>query len=190
KDSAELAVADFDKALARLPEYAKLYEHRGMVRVLSGRLDPALEDADEALRRNRDSDNARILRGMVYLRKGDFDQAVTELREAVRVNRKSETAWFNLALAYHAKGDRAAAEAAMKEAGKSGDLGKVLERFGVKFNAPPPAAPAAPKPTASDLVAEGERLLKARDYRAAAERFTKAIELDPKRADALGGRGK
>ena len=83
----DLAMCDFEEALARTPEMAEAYHGRGNAYRQQGRTDQAMADLEEALRLKPDLPNALIDRGNAYLQSGSLDKATQDFDTAISIMR-------------------------------------------------------------------------------------------------------
>lgn len=100
------ALADFDAAIALLPNFPNSYIYRGLIWAYEREYDRAIEDFLHA--RKLSPNDPMILNnlGGAYEKKGDLDRAIKSYNEAVRLQPAYAEAYYNRAEAFLAKGDR------------------------------------------------------------------------------------
>jgi Flp pilus assembly protein TadD len=184
----DLALADFDRAVALSPTDVNARYNRAVALEQKGDFDQAVRDLDEALRVKPDLPLANYERGFVYLKKGDYDHAITDFDQAIHVNPNDAKAYRERGAAYKAKGDLARAEADQQKA-------KVLDP-----TLPPVASVQAPAPAQRTAALPTENQFTDADKQAAycmqasfqyAQRYTRlvaALRENLKSGEALLGR--
>lgn len=104
------AIADFDKALALAPNYARAYVFRSFANTDSSLADlhldtaQAIADMERAIDLGEDSDTAYTNLGWLYYLNGQYDEAVRASQAAVDIENTDCFAEFNLGLTLLAMG--------------------------------------------------------------------------------------
>ena len=88
KDRLDLALADFNKALAKAPGYAAAYQGRGCAYGRKGQYDQAIADLNRALEINPQDAASYEYRAYAYFGKKEYDQAWQADRQAQELGRK------------------------------------------------------------------------------------------------------
>lgn len=101
----DLALGDFDAAIALLPDFPNSYVYRALVWVDRRQFDKARDDLQQALRLNPNSALIHNNLGSIAERKGEIDRAIDSYGEAIRLAPKYAQAFYNRAHAYMAKRD-------------------------------------------------------------------------------------
>jgi tetratricopeptide (TPR) repeat protein len=96
----DMAMQDFNKAIALDPSDYYAYVNRGMLYSRMDLLDMALEDFDKAIALNPRSYEAYTNKGMVYGRAGLFEEAIDQFDDAIELRPDSAIAYGNRGLAY------------------------------------------------------------------------------------------
>ena len=96
----DVALADFDQAIALDPRIAQIWLDKGIVLARMGRPDSALACFDEAVRIKPDFVPAWNNRGGMKLQKGDPAGAIADISEAIRLDPTFRDAYANRAIAY------------------------------------------------------------------------------------------
>ena len=99
------ALADFDTAIALLPDFPNSYIYRGLIWVDQREYDRAIEDFLHAGRLNPKDSMVFNNLGGVYEKKGDFDRAIESYDQAIRLQPNYAGAYYNRAQAYIGKQD-------------------------------------------------------------------------------------
>jgi tetratricopeptide (TPR) repeat protein len=114
----DLAIADYDQAIAIEPTYTHGYFNRGATHLEAGRLESAISDFNEALQIDPGLVAAFVNRGRAKLQSGLLDQAIDDFTAALALEPQSAISHNNRGVAFRRKGqiDRAVAdfEAALK----------------------------------------------------------------------------
>lgn len=105
----DLALGDFDAAIALLPDFPNSYVYRALAWSDRREFDKARDDLLQALRLNPTSALIHNNLGSVYERKGEVDRAIESYGEAIRLDPKAAQAFYNRAHAFIAKQDYRAA---------------------------------------------------------------------------------
>ncbi len=89
----ELALADFEKAIAFNPEYPTAHAYRGEANKALDRLDVALADYNKAVALDMaQSADFLAFRGQLHRRMGTFDKAKADFEAALKLEREHEVA--------------------------------------------------------------------------------------------------
>src|ERR1035438_6048748 len=178
KGEFDLAIADYNEAIKRSPEYNGAFNNRGMAYAAKHDYDHAIQDFSEAIRIKvgyvvnfsdsmSDSDHATVYenRGLAYIHKDKYDRAIQDFDEAIRLKPKEAHIYYNRGFAYILKNeyDRAIQDFDEAIRLKPGDADVYYNR-GIAYNAK-------------------------RGYNRAIADYNKSIELNPKDAYALYSRG-
>jgi tetratricopeptide (TPR) repeat protein len=99
----DLAVADFDKAVALQPANIDTRYNRAVALERKGELDQALVDLAKVLEGRPNDLNGLYERGYVYLRKGEYDRAIGDFDQILRINPQFDQAIRGRAEAMKAK---------------------------------------------------------------------------------------
>jgi len=86
KGEVERAIADYNKAIALDPKFAKAYTNRGVAYRKKGESDRAIADFTKAIALNPKSAAAYYNRGYTYANKGEYDRAIADFRKALEIN--------------------------------------------------------------------------------------------------------
>lgn len=101
----ELAIEEYDQAIALDPQYAEAYLARGYTYAIMGDLDRAIADFDQAIALDPQLAEAYAKRGTAYAVKGDFDQAIADLDQAIALDPQNANAYMNRGNVYDDMGD-------------------------------------------------------------------------------------
>jgi tetratricopeptide (TPR) repeat protein len=141
----DLAVSDFDRAVALNPNDKNMLFNRAVTFERKGDFDSAIQDLNEVLRSKPDHGFARHERGYVYLQKKDYDRAIEDLSQAVRLKPDDAKAYRDRGQAYRAKGELAKADADQQKASElDPSVGRPAPRAALPAQAPPPQNSPAP----------------------------------------------
>jgi tetratricopeptide (TPR) repeat protein len=99
----DLAIADFDKAVALRPGDVQARFNRAVTFERKGEFDQALMDLAEVIKTWPNEVNGLFERGYVYLKKGDYDRAIDGFDQALRIDPQYEKAIRSRAEAVKAK---------------------------------------------------------------------------------------
>jgi lipoprotein NlpI len=99
------AIADYNRAIAIVPNNVALFFGRGLAYIAKGERDRAIADYNEAKRLDPQIARAYFNRGNAYRAKGDNDRAIADYDEAIRLDPKNPRAFNNRGFVYHDKGD-------------------------------------------------------------------------------------
>jgi len=116
----QLALKDYNRAIAISPGFRDAYINRGIVYGKSSLFTLAIKDFSRALAIDPASSKAYLNRGAAYLSTGDDARALADLKMAVSLEPLNKAALFNLGLAYMQVGDRAKALKSMEKASELG----------------------------------------------------------------------
>jgi tetratricopeptide (TPR) repeat protein len=135
----DLAVSDFDRAVALHPNDKDIMVNRAITFDRKGNFDSAIQDLNEVLRSRPDHALARYERGYVYLQKKDYDRAIEDLNQAVRLKPDHAKAYRDRGQAYRAKGELAKADADQQKASElDPSIGRPAPQAALPAQAPPP----------------------------------------------------
>jgi tetratricopeptide (TPR) repeat protein len=84
----ELAMRDYNKAIALKWDYASAYYNRARLYYIKKEYDKALDDLDKVIKLNPDFSYAYHNRGMIYYAKYDDDQAIINFDKAIELDQK------------------------------------------------------------------------------------------------------
>ena len=194
----ERALRDLDEAIRLDPKNARAYQNRAATHNGMGRYDRALADSDEALKLDPKNAGALNNRGLALAGLGHYERAISDLTEAIRLDPVQVAPYFNRGGAFAHLGQFVDAQS---------DYEEVLHR--VPGYAPAEAGLSQvrqivrnhPRSVRDDWALrhdpeEAERYreqgnLKRQegDWSGAITEYTRALEIDPKDADAYGSRG-
>lgn len=79
---------------------------RGLLYVLKGDYDKAIQDLDESIRLNPDYAGAHNNRGHAYLGKGEYDRAIQDFEQAIRLKPDDDGGYLGRAAVYANQGER------------------------------------------------------------------------------------
>jgi tetratricopeptide (TPR) repeat protein len=99
----DLAVADFDKAVALQPANIDTRYNRAVALERKGDFDQALVDLAKVIEARPKDVNGLYERGYVYLKKGEYDRAIVDFDELLRINPQFDKAIHGRAEAMKAK---------------------------------------------------------------------------------------
>ena len=105
KGEYDLAIPDYDKAIALNPKYADAYSGRGAVYRNRGEYDRAITDLGKAISLNPKNSTAYNSRGLAYDSTGDRDRAIADYDKAISLDPKFAEAYGNRGSAHVKKGD-------------------------------------------------------------------------------------
>ena len=88
----DLAIADFDKAVALQPGNIETRFNRAVTPERKGEFDQALNDLAKVIEARPDDQNGLFERGYVYLKKGDYGRAIDDFDKVLRGNPQFEKA--------------------------------------------------------------------------------------------------
>ena len=154
------AIADFDKAVAGDPNFAKAYCNRGVAYAMQGQFDRALPDLNKALSLNPKYSKARYMRGLVYSQQKRYDLALADFNKALEINAGNDKALYFRGILYFSQGRHDLALADFHQALK------INPRY------------------ANAYYNRGVAYYNKSLYDKAIGDFNKSLELDPKLADA------
>ena len=99
------AIKHFTKAIELGPDYAEIYNNRGVTYERKGELDRAIEDYSAVIELRPDHAAAYNNRGKAYNSKRNYDQAIIDLNTAIQLNPQIAEAYNNRGAAYCDTGD-------------------------------------------------------------------------------------
>lgn len=99
KEKWDMAITEFNKAIASGADYIYAYANRGLAYVEKGKYDAAISDYNQTLKINPGSAPAYNKRSFAYYRKGDYNQAVSDAAQAININPNYADAYYNRGLA-------------------------------------------------------------------------------------------
>lgn len=91
----DLALASFNRAIERDPNWGAAYHARGLVHVAIGENDEAIADFNETIKLLPGVYVSYINRGSLYLAKGKYDQAILDFTKAIRLNDEYPVSFYN-----------------------------------------------------------------------------------------------
>jgi tetratricopeptide (TPR) repeat protein len=108
----DLALNDFNRAIAINPKYAQAYQNRGHLQKMKGDYEAALVDYSKVLLLEPGNSDIYASRGSIYKRKGEMDKAMEDYTESIRLNSKNPETYSLRAYLYQLKDelDRAMAD--------------------------------------------------------------------------------
>jgi tetratricopeptide (TPR) repeat protein len=101
----DLAVADFNRAIALNPNHAEAYNLRGNVYANQEKWNLAVADYTQVIRLNPNHAKAYNLRGIVYDNQQKWDLAVGDYTQAIRLNPNYAEAYNLRGFVYYKLGD-------------------------------------------------------------------------------------
>ena len=164
KGKYNLAIADYNHALAMNPRYAKAYNNRGVAFEKQGDLDLAIANFDAAIALDNKYAHAFVNRGDAYAKKHLNEKAERDYNRALAIKQNIVEGWSGRCLIRVQKGDFSEA---LKDCGQAIRL----------------------KPSPSVFDARGFAHLKMLQWKQAVSDYEHVLALDPKRVTALYGRG-
>ena len=197
------AIAEFSKALANNPKFAEPYINRGLAYGRKGQYDLAIADFHKFIELEHRDPEAYYNRGLAYAKKGQYDQALADFNQALKLSPGDGQAFYLRGFVHYKQGqaDQARAdlqtvlklnpgyvkEVQSRGAGEMDTYGEVLQgkRQPAEAQAGEPAAKKAEvshKQQALALARKGQ-------YGGAITEFGKALEANPKDAEAYNSRG-
>jgi len=99
------AIAEYKRALAIDPNYAKSHYNLGIIYVNKSMFDEAISEFKKALTIDPNYVEAHCNLGIAYGSKNMFDEAISEFKKALTINPNYVEANTNLGAAYHRKGE-------------------------------------------------------------------------------------
>ena len=105
KGAYDLAIRDYDSALALNPNDGDAFNNRGNAHLRKGEYDLAIRDYDQTISLNPDHVLAFTNRGTAYQYKGEYERAIRDYNEAIALDRKSALPFNNRGRAYHVQGE-------------------------------------------------------------------------------------
>ena len=99
----DLAIKDYDRAIALDPKMSDAYVNRGRIHFKKQKLDLALKDFNRAILLNPREPVAYNNRGHLNLRKGNTDQAMEDFDRAIALDAKQEKSFLGRGRIYHDK---------------------------------------------------------------------------------------
>ena len=165
KGDFDRAIVDFDRSIVLDPAYAKPHNNRGVALMRKGEHDLAIEAFGEAIRLNPNYGNAYANRGGAYVKKADYTRAVRDYDEALRLNPGLNAGWQGRCWAQAILGELPSAlDACNKALGSGSNHAATHDSLGLIH-------------------------LKMDQPAAAISDYSAALQLNPKLAGALYGRG-
>ena len=101
----DLALEDFNTAIALDPNHPGAYNSRGVAYYEKGDLERAIEDWTEAIRLKPDYSKAYVNRGLAYRENGQWDQCIEDWNEALKLEPDYPDLKETLAVAYFNRGN-------------------------------------------------------------------------------------
>ncbi len=108
-DKTDLALADFDRAIALDPNNARAFHERSNAYRSIGHLDKALADANDAVRIDHANAQGFDYRGNVFNNNRQYDRAIADYNEAIRLKPDDAQTYMDRGVASYFKNDYAAA---------------------------------------------------------------------------------
>ncbi|MGH6814831.1 MAG: tetratricopeptide repeat protein, partial [Hyphomicrobiaceae bacterium] len=105
KGEHDRAIADFTKTVEIDPDYADAYHSRGRAREKKGEPEPAIADYSKAIEVNPKFALAYHDRGVLYAKKSEHDRAIADFGKALEVDPQYADAYRGRASSYLSKGD-------------------------------------------------------------------------------------
>jgi tetratricopeptide (TPR) repeat protein len=105
----QLALGDFDRAIALDPKNARAFRERANACRTIGRLDQALADANQAVRLDPNDAVALDTRGNIFNNNGQYDRAIADYNEALRLKPNDAQTFIDRGAASYFKKDYQAA---------------------------------------------------------------------------------
>lgn len=158
------AIQDFDQSIKLNPSYAKPFNNRGVVYLRKGEIDHAIEAFDQAIKLDANYAEAFADRAEAYLKQYKYDRAARDYDDAIRIAPDLNSAWSGRCWARAVLG---ALQAALEDCNKALQAG----------------------PNAATYDSRGLIYLKMGQFGAAIDNYGSALQLEPKLASALYGRG-
>lgn len=182
------AEADFTAALKNSPKEAqwRLLESRAIARMGLSKYDEAEKDFAAAAKTGGDKapkDQKAILlqlRGRNLLEAGKYKEAIPYFNQALKLNPEDQEGLGMRALCYYRMGDNKKYQA---------ELEKLQKVNPATVQAVEYQARQKPMTASERQMAEGIQLLQSTQYELALSRFDRALELDPKNAEAWRRKG-
>ncbi|MCA9057741.1 MAG: tetratricopeptide repeat protein, partial [Planctomycetaceae bacterium] len=204
------AMADFNEAVRLNPQHAAALNNRGLIRLAAGEHEAAVSDFSAAVDAQRLYTDAWNNRGFANYKLEKYDVALADLQQAIRLKNDYVTAWNNCGMVYMAQEKYSDAENAFTKAIELAPLesrwfanrGAALLKQEKFAAAQADAAQVAWLTNLSDLTAQamrdgrnpdawirrGQHLLNGSQFGAAAQDFTRALQVNPGDTRALTGR--
>ena len=124
RNDIDRALADYDRAIRTMPDFALAFASRGFVHLFARpEMDRAIADFDEAIRLDPRSANVFYYRGAAWSNKGEWDRAIADFDRAIRLRPTFAIAYRDRGQAKQAKGDKAGGAADLAEAERIGRQG-------------------------------------------------------------------
>lgn len=194
------ALADFDAAIALIPNFPNSYIYRGLIWAYERQFDRAIDDFSRA--RSLSPNDPLIYNNLAgaYEKKGALDEAIDAYNQALRIQPGYAEAYYNRAAAFLAKGDQSRALSDYDQAiwlqptfaNAFGNRGAVRLMRG-EFEQAISDFSAAIKLQPRDGTFWSNRanaLLTVGDYERAIADFEQALQIDPGSAAMYLGRGR
>jgi protein O-mannosyl-transferase len=112
----DLAIRDFDRAIALAPSDYKAYSNRGKSYVKLGMLDRAIGDFEQAIALSPSTPEAYNNLGIAFAKAGLFDKALEQFNKTILVDQNQVAAYYNRGLLYLRAGDKERAGADYRKA--------------------------------------------------------------------------
>jgi tetratricopeptide (TPR) repeat protein len=196
---ADDALTDLTAATKSNPENAEAQETRGQALFALKRNDEAVKAFDEAIKLVPDSSSPYVERARVHLQSGQLDDALSDVNEAIKLDSKNSAAILLRACVHQQQGDAKAAEADVdeifKEAKEGSELSPVMRVLfspgsgGLRQTITDLEQLTQVAPKNTELLSElGSLYTLRKQPHKAIEKFSAALEIDPKFFSALRGR--
>ncbi|MDR2434430.1 MAG: tetratricopeptide repeat protein [Treponema sp.] len=111
------AIEEYDEAIRVEPNYAQIYNNRGLAYYQKGDYDRAIADFNQAITLDPNYADAYNNRGRTYYAKGDLDRSLTDYNQAITLDPEFHLAYHGRAQVYMAKTDYTKAYTDMRRAG-------------------------------------------------------------------------
>lgn len=100
----DLALKDFNRAIAIDPKYPPAFSDRAVVYAYQGQLDLAMKDANKAINLDSKYYQAYVNRGVIHMREGDFPMALMDFSHAIALNPNDAGIYADRSIIYNVNG--------------------------------------------------------------------------------------
>jgi len=181
----DLALADYSKALEIDPKYEEAYYIRGLSFADKGNPDRAIADYTRAIEINPEYIQAYLNRAFLNINKGNFEDAISDIGKIIAINPDVPVAYYMRGIAYTNKGNFEQAITDFSKAIKlKSDYAEAYAYRGLARAYENKIDPNSPKAFINIGPTYGNKA----DFEQALSDCKKAIELNPKYADAYVNR--